>query len=75
MQLWGIIFSMLHIAFRIALALFLSWLGLCALLFIGLGVAMLLGKLSAARAAQDILDEADHLHSPSVPRKQRPTPF
>jgi hypothetical protein len=66
---------MLHIAFRIALALFLSWLGLCALLFIGLGVAMLLGNLSAAKAAQDILDEADHLHSPSVPRKQRPTPF
>ena len=60
---------MLHIAFRIALALFLSWLGLYALLFIGLGVAMLLGKLSAAKAAQDVLDEADHRSSRSVPRE------
>ena len=50
---------MIHIALRIAYALFLVWLGLVVLLLVVLGVAMLIGRLSAAKKAQEILDEAD----------------
>ena len=50
---------MIHIALRIAYALFLVWLGLVVLLLIVLGVVMLLSRLSAAKEAQEILDEAD----------------
>ena len=38
---------------------FLVWLGLVVLLLIVLGVVMLLSRLSAAKEAQEILDEAD----------------
>ncbi len=50
---------MIHIALRIAYVLFLAWLGLNVLLFVALGVGMLFSRLSAAKEAQEILDEAD----------------
>lgn len=50
---------MIHLALRIAYALFLVWFGLVVLLFIALGVVTLFGRLSAAKEAQEILDEAD----------------
>jgi hypothetical protein len=50
---------MIHLALRIAYALFLVWFGLVVLLSIALGVAMLFGRLSAGKEAQEILDEAD----------------
>jgi hypothetical protein len=50
---------MLHIAFRIASSLFFAWIGLCALFFVGLGLAILIGELPVSKNAQDILDEAN----------------
>jgi hypothetical protein len=50
---------MIHIAIRVAYALFLAWLGLDVLLFIVLCMLMLFSRLPAAREAQEILDEAD----------------
>ena len=50
---------MIHLALRIAYALFLVWFGLVVLLFIALGVVMFFRRLSAAKEAQEILDEAD----------------
>ncbi len=50
---------MIHIALRIACVLVLTWLGLNVLLFISLGVVILFSMLSAAKKAQEILDEAD----------------
>lgn len=52
---------MIHIALRIAYALFLAWLGSNVLLFIAIGVLMFLSRRSAAKEAQELLDEADAL--------------
>ena len=54
---------MIHLALRIAYALFLVWFGLVVLLFIALGVVMLFCRLSAAKEAQEILDEADAFYT------------
>ncbi len=54
---------MIHLALRIAYALFLAWFGLVVLLFIALGVVMFFRRLSAAKEAQEILDEADAVYT------------
>lgn len=52
---------MIHIALRVAYALFLTWLGLNVLLFIALGVVVLFRRPSdsPAEEAQEALNGAD----------------